>query len=397
VAQPPLPTTWPAPPPSTTQDPRIGVLAATPVLPLELAPYAGELLQAAQAATGAGVSSGIKAAWVLWAQYMAKIGLTATISLCHPLFDSYLAGYAIFLANGHLGRKYAPGTIEQYLAYVRSTLGAGTPAYLLDRVRKGIPRLAKPRPPPVEVSLHQLTTIMTDARAQGAPADLTQTGLMSGYLTCTVSRSQSACTRNVEGLQQGATLLCCDVQPSSTRTFLRAASRMNKGDTTGKRLGPDGANWQYWWCREGSPLDGMSLYDKHVANLRAAGTYHPDAPFFQETFRGVPTGRPLNYSGALRNFRKHFAARFPGLALAGFHALRRLGVTVAYLKGLPTDLIMQLGGWSSLTFQRYLTLSEEDRVTMSRHIVESEVRPLTIAPLSGHTRALHVMAPIRHR
>ena len=86
-----------------------------------------------------------------------------------------------------------------------------------------------------------------------------------------------------------------------------------------------------------------------------------------------------------------FSVISPHQSAAGLHSPRRLGATTAYLRGLPVDLIMVAGGWTSLTFQRYLKLTEDDRIDLSRFAVDAEDHPLTVGSDGSHNRQLHLL------
>ena len=274
---------------------------------------------------------------------------------------------------------------------------ATTPASILQQVKKGISNSAGPRRHRPILELGHLCDLLSLARKPSATFSATRVGLFSGYLTCTISRSQSATVKLIAGVQHGVVLTCADVVPDRSRRVVKWAQRASKGDTRGQRLGPDGANWNFWHSSPGHVLDSLSLYDAYVGHLRAHGQYAPDKPFFQacDSF-GRPNGQPLLYPTALAQFRHHLvSAGHPHLAKAGLHDLRRLGASLAFSKGLPVDLVAFQGGWRSTVYTKYLRLTDSDRATIARHIVEADQQPLRIAPVAAHNRALPFHASAR--
>ena len=380
-------------------DPRLFILKTSCdlFLPDALRPQADAIFRLAAAGRSDASAASAKSAWTLWLAFSSQHKFNPVFPSEDPHFPLYQAAFVAWLAEGSAGRTYSSDTICQYASQVRAVIAASLPESILKAVKVGLPRAIPPRPPPVELSLHHLCTIMAAGRRPGASFPCIRNALLVGYLACTISRSQSATVRVINGLARGVVLTCADVIPGQDRTHIGFAQRASKGDTAGRRLGADGANWNYWWSSPGHPLDGMSLYDLYVSRLRASGTYAPAAPFFQMDTSGSPDGSPLTYAEALRCFRVYLAHEFPLLGDAGLHSLRRLGATLAHMKGLPPDLVQFQGGWSSLVYQRYLRLTRADRLSIARHIIESDVQPMRITPAATHNRPLHHMQPVRYQ
>lgn len=368
-------------------------------LPLEYASLHSDMIALADAAQGHSAAAASRAAWHLWLRFGAAYPGAGATSATDPLLDTHLAAFATWLRCGRAGRRYAADTVAKYVGLARATICIATPAGLLEQVKKGISNSADPPPPKPIFEIKHLSDLLSAARAPAASYAATLVGMLTGYLTCTISRSQSATVRSSHGFAQGAVLVCRDVVACAVGEgrVVKFAQRTSKGDTRGKRLGPDGANWNYYFSSQGHPLDSESLYRKYTAALRLHGCYADSLPFFQEPdSRGLPSGRPLTYATALRLFRQQLAAvGHRHLATAGLHDLRRLGASQAFAKGLPSDLIAFQGGWRSSVYTQYLRLTEPDRTAIARHIVEAEVQPLSIAPVAAHTRALPFHAPAR--
>lgn len=380
-------------PPDPTEDPRVRALLAADTIPACYpAPLKAEIIKLAQSAQGHASSASFKSAWQLWCRFTSAHGLIAEIPPTDPDLQAHLAAFTTWLTYGHASRNYGAPTILSYTSMVRTVLLAGSPEFLFAQVRKAVPRVKPVRPPPVEISLHHFVTILNWCKRPGASYPERRTGMMIGYLACTISRSQSATVKNIRALANNSFLRVDGVQRSPTGTHVRFAQHSSKGDIAGRRLGPDLINWNYWASSPGNPLDSASMLDSYEAAL---GPQPPSAPFFQGDTNGRPNGTPLTYHSALSAFRRYASAIFPELAAVGLHALRRLGATLAHMKGLPPDLIQFAGGWSSLTYQRYFRLTQDDRVAVSKHIIEGDIKPLAIAPICSHTRQLHHMAPTR--
>ena len=97
-----------------------------------------------------------------------------------------------------------------------------------------------------------------------------------------------------------------------------------------------------------------------------------DMAFFQELNKDKPTGRPLSYNSLLIALKQDISLFFPDLDPADFgtHSFRRFGATYMKCKGIPDDLIQYMGRWVSECFQRYFLFSDDDKVNISKQMLE---------------------------
>ena len=77
----------------------------------------------------------------------------------------------------------------------------------------------------------------------------------------------------------------------------------------------------------------------------------------------------------LKNDVRSLSDTYPELAETwqsfGTHCFRRFGATLCKVGGIPDDITQYLGRWVSDCFQRYLMFSDDNKVEMSRAMVDS--------------------------
>jgi hypothetical protein len=159
--------------------------------------------------------------------------------------------------------------------------------------------------------------------------------------------------------------------------------KRSKGDPFGKRKSKDG---RHWLPTAGSPsrahpIDIVPLF-QHYCDLmgfclRSDGSIIAPAgtPFFQQLVEDRPTGKAFTYAQLLSELRTELQTLtnvYKDLIPEEFgtHCFRRFGATLAKTQGVPDDLIQVMGGWASLTFQRYFIFDIEDKVNMNRTLLQ---------------------------
>jgi hypothetical protein len=55
--------------------------------------------------------------------------------------------------------------------------------------------------------------------------------------------------------------------------------------------------------------------------------------------------------------------------IASLHSFRRLGATLAKIKGTPNDLIMFLGRWKSDTFMTYFMFDDDEQIAINSKLL----------------------------
>ena len=377
--------------PRASQTPRI----SQPVEVQDLASSLHDLVRAATADRTKQLSS---AAWGAWLRFTAERNIAPNMPHDDPNLDLYLAYFKTALYTGALPkpratkgtRSYASGTAEQYAAHVYKALASNTPQAVSKAVSKGMAHLAainaKPR---FHASIEHIMPLLSAALAPSCrDLELAQLAFLCLFLTLSIARSQSALSTTERALETGAFLQRGDIHEHRNANgdvvALRYPQRYLKGDPTGARHDHDDGFWFYIAVDSASRLNILPLYHKMLA---LQGPQSASAPLLHKVAAGKALGIPLTYGRAMTLLKHYFNVLFPSddTSSIGFHSFRRAGCTLALMTGLPVDIVKYLGAWRSNTFTRYFRFSADDKTAMSRHMLATPLRPLSIIPTHVHS------------
>ena len=317
--------------------------------------------------------------WKCWMEYCTECQVSPYSILDSDELEIYLAGFKAMLAKGAYGR----GKHKSYNTtntYISAVMKAKESRHnLLHDVDRGIKvvhgtreRLQDP------LTLEHLCTLAEFADHLSL-RDVRNVVIYL-FLGLGVQRSQSAVIKSTSNWhdKQDLILMVDNVSIDYTKYAVRFAIHWNKTDAFGERRDEHG--YDYVWCagKKDQPMVDIVAWVTRYAKLmrfdRLSKHQAESTPFFQTVRFDKPTGTPLTYSTVLRDFRHdliRIQSRFPNLRpdRLSLHSFRRLGATLAKIKGIPNDLIMFLGRWKSDTFMTYFMFDDDEQIAINSKLL----------------------------
>ena len=378
-------------------NPVLNALLTNPMaVPDCLRDLAPDLEAAVAASGGASASSGMRAAWKLWARFCSPRGIPVTMRKRDPLRLTALAAFKVAMVNGKVPprvggtpKRYAAASADVYVSSITQIHSIREPAALFKRVTSGIKTLrGKDKRAVCDLSLHQITTMVVYAMDDKCTCLRTvRNAYVHLYLLFSMSRSEAAVAKTMVHYDPEWDLSNSAVEVLPCNTAIKYTLKHGKSRALGHRPGPDGSFPIFIAGKPGTPLDPVALHSKY---LRLRGSATATDPFFVQVAAGKSTGRVFTYSAYLKELRLDIKRHFPQLTPSdyGTHMFRRLSATLCLMKRLPTDLLKLTGQWTSASYERYFNLDDEQRAAVAHFVSGAPVaKRLKILPATAESDA----------
>ena len=330
--------------------------------------------------------SNAKSAWTYWERYCEECQCEVWQNPEKKQGIILLAGFkAALKANLYLSNIKASSTVHTYCNQVQWILKAHMEKSMYKAVSRGIDKqLQGGRRFQGSLDLTFFCEMFSKVKLESNSIELKtiRNLLVHTFLGFAVQRSQSAAVSNAANVRKpDRILLRRNVRFDQARNAVWWGLTHSKGDPFGRRKGKDGIDWTVTAGHRSNnhPIDIVWLYQLYCKRMgftdnRSCQKYRQqsDMAFFQELNKDKPTGRPLSYNSLLIALKQDISLFFPDLDPADFgtHSFRRFGATYMKCKGTPDDLIQYMGRWVSECFQRCFLFSDDDKVNISKQMLE---------------------------